>query len=131
MRDLSATTAEAAFAALRAVFAVFNYMRANQATRLRVFQDRRAALQQFDTLYAQAFPNRPERMVPLIDEFQPQWEIRVTNFARRYVAQRLDQMENAYDPLDTPGNPRQALAQEVLAAVARMRAKIATELRFS
>lgn len=78
----------------------------------------------------QTFPKRPERMAPLWAEFQPQWENRVTNFAQRYVTQRLNQMDNVYQPLAQPGSPQQQLANDILNAVARLRARIQNELHF-
>ncbi|KAI1171966.1 chitotriosidase-1 [Nemania sp. FL0916] len=130
MRNPSQGTAQAAFSSLRAVFGVMNYLRAIQANRQEVFDGRETALEQFDDLYARTFPNRPERLAPLVNEFQPQWELRVTNFVTRYVTSRLNSMVNIYTPLAQPGNPNQQLAIDVLGAITRMRARIATEITF-
>ncbi|KFA55929.1 hypothetical protein S40293_08857 [Stachybotrys chartarum IBT 40293] len=112
----SQANAEAALSSIRAVFGVFNYMNANQARRQQVHDDRGSALAQFDDLYGRAFPNRPERLLTLMNEFQPLWEQRVTNFAQRPLAQQ-------------PG-PQQALAIDVIGAVGRMRGRIQNELHF-
>ncbi|KAI0890230.1 chitotriosidase-1 [Annulohypoxylon maeteangense] len=130
MRLPSQGTAQAAFSALRAVFGVMNYLRAIQSNRQQVFDGRREALAQFDDLYGRTFPNRPERLADLIDEFQPQWEIRVTNFVQRYVTSRLNSLVNTYTPLAQNGHPNQQLALDVLAAVGRMRNRIQNELHF-
>ncbi|KAI0398768.1 chitotriosidase-1 [Xylaria palmicola] len=131
MSNPSQRTATDALSSLRAVFGVMNYLRAIQDNRQMYFDDRRAAAQQFDDLYSRTFPNRPERLAPLIDEFQPVWETRVTNFVTRYVNSRLNSIVNTYAPLAQPGNPREQLARSVLASVMRLRARILAELRFA
>jgi hypothetical protein len=78
----------------------------------------------------QTFPNNPERMVPLIDEFQTQWDIRVANFAQRYVTARLNSIINTYTPLAQNGNPQQALALEVLNVANLYLQRIVNELHF-
>jgi hypothetical protein len=65
-----------------------------------------------------------------MNEFQPLWEQRVTNFAQRYTTQRLNQMENVYRPLAQQPGPQQALAIDVIGAVGRMRGRIQNELHF-
>ncbi|KAG8164746.1 hypothetical protein KVR01_005021 [Diaporthe batatas] len=124
--------AQAMLSALRASFGMFAYMRANSGVRNTVFADRRTALEQFDRFYAATFPNRPERMVALIDEFQPQWQTRVINFVTRSINSRLDDMVNLYTPdLSLPvGDPAGDLARDVLGAVSRLRARIAAEISF-
>jgi hypothetical protein len=51
MRMPSQGTSQAAFSAIAAIFSMFDFMNQNQATRQRVFSDRRIALAQFDDLY--------------------------------------------------------------------------------
>ena len=73
-----------------------------------------------DRCTPQTFLNRPERMTTLIDEFQPQWEARVTNFAQAYVTQRLDQIDNVYMPLSQLNSPQQQMARDILDKVVRL-----------
>ncbi|KAI1295187.1 hypothetical protein F5Y03DRAFT_399325 [Xylaria venustula] len=123
-------SAEAALTSLRGVFAVFNNMRAIQPFRDMVFEDRRAAAQQFDDLYGRTYPTRPERLAPLIDEFQTHWETRVTNWLTDYVTRRLDDLDSVYMPMTAAGHPQMVTARLVVTAVARMRARIPNELHF-
>ncbi|OQO13612.1 hypothetical protein B0A48_01841 [Cryoendolithus antarcticus] len=124
-------TAEAAFSALSAVFGVFNYINTIRTDRADVEAAIQTALQQFDNLYARTFPNRPERLAPLRVQFRAAWLRRVTNFATRYVRQRLTQLRNVYQPLAAPNSPQLQLANDVLAAITRMEQRVTNnELTF-
>ncbi|KAK5994429.1 hypothetical protein PT974_04903 [Cladobotryum mycophilum] len=75
------------------------------------------------------FPNQPERLAVLMDEFQTQWDIRATNFAQRHVTARLNEIHNTYVLPSQTGDPGdRGLVAEILDAEAVMRAKILTEL---
>lgn len=101
---------------IRNIMAVFEYMRSIRTERDAVNEGILAALRQFDELFAQVgipntpgssdvmssmcvqtFPNRPERLAPLWEEFLPQWNQRVVNYCRRVIAWRLTQMDNVWD----------------------------------
>ncbi|KAJ0322115.1 hypothetical protein Brms1b_002330 [Colletotrichum noveboracense] len=125
MNNPSLANAEDALSSIRAVFAMCNYMNGVAQYRTDLFDGRRDALAVFDNLYARTFPNRPERLVTLIDEFQPLWNQRAVNFSRRYVTARLDSMENTYRNLQ---GTHAALAANVISAITRMRARIQTEI---
>ncbi|KAJ0346384.1 hypothetical protein KNSL1_007491 [Colletotrichum chrysophilum] len=125
MNNPSLANAEDALSSIRAVFAMWNYMNGIAQYRTDLFDGRRDALAVFDNLYARTFPNRPERLVTLIDEFQPLWNQRAVNFSRRYVTARLDSMENTYRNLQ---GTHAALAANVISAITRMRARIQTEI---
>ncbi|KAF4833579.1 Chitotriosidase-1 [Colletotrichum siamense] len=125
MNNPSLANAEDALSSIRAVFAMWNYMNGIAQYRTDLFDGRRDALAVFDNLYARTFPNRPERLVTLIDEFQPLWNQRAVNFSRRYVTARLDSMENTYRNLQ---GTHAALAANVISAITRMRARFQTEI---
>ncbi|KAJ0383860.1 hypothetical protein COL922a_009592 [Colletotrichum nupharicola] len=125
MNNPSLANAEDALSSIRAVFAMWNYMKGIAQYRTDLFDGRRDALAVFDNLYARTFPNRPERLVTLIDEFQPLCNQRAVNFSRRYVTARLDSMENTYRNLQ---GTHAALAANVISAITRMRARIQTEI---
>ncbi|GKT51071.1 killer toxin subunits alpha/beta [Colletotrichum spaethianum] len=126
MQNPTQQSAETVLSVLASTIAVFNVMNSAQVSGLRtqVNDGRAAAAGQFDTMFAATFPNNPARMRPLLAEFITQWNIRATNFARRAVDVRLNELQNAYGPLAAnPANPaRQAMALNVLNQVATLRA---------
>lgn len=132
MQNPTQQNAETVLSVLASTIAVFNIMNSGQVAGLRtqVNDGRAAAAGQFDTFFAAAFPNNPARMRPLLAEFITQWNVRATNFARRAVDVRLNELQNAYGPLAAnPANPaRQAMALNVLNQVATLRALAAGQI---
>ncbi|EFQ98549.1 chitotriosidase-1 [Nannizzia gypsea CBS 118893] len=125
----TATNANIALSSLRAIFAVFNYMNAISSDRAAVLEDITATLEQFDEIYGQVYPTRPERLAPLWAEFQTQWNIRVVYHATSYLTRRLDSLYNLWNPLTMTVNPLRTAAVLIVTKIRTLRAKIPTEIR--
>ncbi|GAB1217038.1 hypothetical protein ATERTT37_006259 [Aspergillus terreus] len=131
MQSPNPQNARRAIGSIRATFAVFHYMQAIQEQRQNVIDDIHAALETFDTIYGQVFPNRPERMAPLWAEFQPQWERRVINIARETLTRRLSQIADTYGPLrQSPVASIRDLAVDTLEMRESLERRLNTDLHF-
>lgn len=84
-----------------------------------------AAAQTWDTLFA-GTTGRQGNAANLVREFWTQWDIRLVNFTRGYLTERLNQMFNAFQPLNTGAG---SIGAEVLNIIQDFRNRINNEIK--